>query len=42
MKYFHKILKDDLKQSIFLDLDIFENYEKINSYENFINYITIN
>ena len=42
MKYFHKSLIEKWKKSIYLDLDIFENYEKVDSYDWFINYLTIN
>ena len=42
MKYFHSELLWKSSKSIFLDLDIFENYEKINTYDNFINYLIIN
>lgn len=42
MKYFYNELLTKNNKSIFLDLDIFENYEKVNSYSNFINYLIIN
>ena len=42
MKYFFKKLKEKKQKTIFLDLDIYSNYEKVETYEKFINYLTIN
>jgi len=42
MKYFQKKLEQNWEKSIYLDLDVYENFEKINSYEKFINFLTIN
>jgi hypothetical protein len=42
MKYFLNLLLQKENQAIFIDMDIFENYEKINGYEKFINFLVLN
>ena len=42
MKYFFNLLKKQKQKVIFLDLDIYENYTKINSYTKFINFLFLN
>jgi hypothetical protein len=40
--YFFEKLKSENNESLFLDLDIYENYEKINEYNKFVNYLILN
>jgi len=42
MKYFYDKLQNKNTKNVFLDLDIYENYEKVENYDKFINYLKIN
>lgn len=42
MKYFVSELENKMQKVLFLDLDIYKNYEKVESYNKFINYLKIN
>lgn len=42
MTYFFDMLLKKQEKAVFLDMDIFENYEKIESYDKFINFLVLN
>jgi len=42
MKYFVSELEKKMEKVMFLDLDIYKNYEKVENYNKFINYLKIN
>jgi hypothetical protein len=42
MKYFFDMFLKKQEKAIFLDMDIFENYEKIESYDKFVNFLLLN
>jgi len=41
MKYFFNVLVEKQEQAIFVDMDIYEQYEKISSYEKCINFLQL-
>jgi predicted AAA+ superfamily ATPase len=42
MKHFQNLLLEKKKKAVFIDMDVFENYEKISTYEKFLNFLSLN
>ncbi|MDR0608289.1 MAG: AAA family ATPase [Candidatus Peribacteria bacterium] len=42
MKHFFNLLREKKEKAVFLDIDIYENYEKIATYDKFINFLLLN
>jgi hypothetical protein len=42
MKHFFDLLLEKQEKVVFLDMDIYENYEKIETYEKFVNFLVLN